>query len=807
MKKLQLLAYAGAIALLSTGFTACSDDNLVQEVTPSPGYNPETNEVTADFVFNVSMGNSQSSTRMDSYYTQADVNNSDGTSGTQTKWFRGIDNAMLFSYKLRRNTGTTEAPNWTPVDNAHVYEVRTDNGDNGTHPCKFYNLGVAIFENGLTPAGSGSKSRRVLELALPTETNNLMFYGKAIRSASASNFQQGLIDFQVSQDGDIAKHLFSLKKIVPDEKKASLLQYENLIAAALTKIVQSKITDQEAVTMNGRTWAGGNVKWSDYVTTTYSTSDNVTITSIVEKAKNPITCTSEATAANMDGLSEILAQAYKTFNTIYDVDDHSELRAGSGPDVRRMVRDLYNIVKSVADATATNTEDQVAILLANQIVQNIGNVFETNESFPWRAISSIQTFTGLSSDQLNTITDKSAKLTDFPKTEFGLPYGAVILKFLYNTTAGEGEYKYKSTVPTYAMGTGSAFDPFNYVYPAELCYYGNSPIHVTDNEKTNADYPDGVSYWEDETNSKWSDWTKGSHVLSSTRAVAMKNSINYGNALLKTTVKYGTGVLEDNNAQIQKERTGATEANNVIKVNTADGATNPFYLTGILVGGQPGTVNWCYIPTGNKLVGGALEQHDPDFAYMVYDNALGGAGTLHVPATPTEAGSPSTPNYTLLWDNYIEPTTAAPGQMKVYVALEFVNNSGKDFWGMNNLIKNGATFYVTAELDPNKGLSTTDLSEGITWPDPDKYKMPPYYTKAEAENLSGVNAGDTKKIRRVFMQDYVTEANFVITKKTLQNALVAVPDLRTTQISLGLNVDLTWRQGLVFNNVPVGLNQ
>ena len=146
-------------------------------------------------------------------------------------------------------------------------------------------------------------------------------------------------------------------------------------------------------------------------------------------------------------------------------------------------------------------------------------------------------------------------------------------------------------------------------------------------------------------------------------------------------------------------------------------------------------------------------------------------------------------------------------QMKVYVALEFVNNSGKDFWGMNNLIKNGATFYVTAELDPNKGRDATDLSEGITWPDPDKFKMPPYYTQAEADATPGVNAGDTKKIRRVFMQDYVTEANFVITKKTLQNALVAVPDLRSAQISLGLSVDLVWRQGLVFNDVHVGQNQ
>ena len=52
----------------------------------------------------------------------------------------------------------------------------------------------------------------------------------------------------------------------------------------------------------------------------------------------------------------------------------------------------------------------------------------------------------------------------------------------------------------------------------------------------------------------------------------------------------------------------------------------------------------------------------------------------------------------------------------------------------------------------------------------------------------------------------MTEANFVITENTLKYALVAVPDLRTTQISLGLSVDLQWRQGLVFNGVPVGGN-
>jgi hypothetical protein len=34
-----------------------------------------------------------------------------------------------------------------------------------------------------------------------------------------------------------------------------------------------------------------------------------------------------------------------------------------------------------------------------------------------------------------------------------------------------------------------------------------------------------------------------------------------------------------------------------------------------------------------------------------------------------------------------------------------------------------------------------------------------------------------------------------------------VPDLRSTQISLGLSVDLHWREGLKFGNVNVGGGQ
>ena len=50
----------------------------------------------------------------------------------------------------------------------------------------------------------------------------------------------------------------------------------------------------------------------------------------------------------------------------------------------------------------------------------------------------------------------------------------------------------------------------------------------------------------------------------------------------------------------------------------------------------------------------------------------------------------------------------------------------------------------------------------------------------------------------------MTTANFVINETSLQHAYVTVPDLRSTQISLGLSVDLNWRAGLDFGDVVLG---
>ena len=392
---------------------------------------------------------------------------------------------------------------------------------------------------------------------------------------------------------------------------------------------------------------------------------------------------------------------------------------------------------------------------------------------------------------------------------FNLPWGSVLLQFditpkdTSDPSKGmQFTYNYKGTVETYAMGgsttSESAFDPANYVYPAELCYFGNSPIRVSDALKVANDYPDGVAKWE--SDGSWnSDWTANSHVLSTTRSVAMQDNINYGTALLETRVRYGAAVLEDNNHNLQWEWNKANEPNNEISVTSND---DHFHLTGVLIGGQEPEVGWNYLAKASS----------PGFGHMIFDEIKGtlANGTtvdyIQIPAASSASGSGtlSQPNYTLVWDNY-EAKNAGKKQRDVYVALEFVNNS-KDFYGENNLIRTGSTFYIVGKLNPDEipsGLKKADntaytqaeyeadRSLGITWPS--RYALPPYDT-----------AGNTIKERRVFIQDYKTVANFVIGKESLKHALVSVPNLRSGQISLGLSVDILWQTGLNFNEVILG---
>ena len=749
MRKLMNFAYTSAIALLSAGFfVACSssDDTALD---PKQDITQQKDEVNVDFVFNVSTSN-EATMRMTAANTQA----------TLAQPFRGITNAYLAAFKL------------------------TDDGKYVTDPDiaadKLHALGPVIGAGKLNPnadaSGDVTKSRRVLQLSLASGTNSLMFWGKAPKTLT--DLEQGKITMNIGETPSATT--ITMNKIVPETAEtsggydqATLAQYEKLMAAVMTYIINSGIKATE-VTFGSKTETV-TLNWKDYAVVTGDANSY----KLSEPTKDPA-----ETTEDLSLLGQRLAFAFVTLNTIHA----NELRAGCGQAISDMISDLMANINQVATATPLNFREAVAKALAAEIVTRIETFFDKGNDYAWKATSDVKTAATFVLNDDKAKVRNADDLNEFP-ANFNLPLGGVILTLAIEAetspaTGYKYTYNYAGTVDTYAMGggTNAAFNPKNYMFPAELCYFGNSPIRVTNETLAPGDYPDGVGNWEAEGSWTSKNWEADKHVTTSTRSVAMKDNINYGTALLETKVRYGAQVLQDNNHKLQQEWTGANEPNNTVDVTERDDA---FVLTGILVGGQNAEVGWNYI----------AKVSETGFGSMVYDKT----NTVIPKASAETGGNASQPVYTLLWDNW-DQSLKGQKQRDVYVALEFKNNS-KNFFGENNLIRNGATFYIVGKLDPNKRPSSitdktddeyaADKSLGITWPT--KYALPPYDTD-----------GKGIKERRVFIQDYLTSATFVINETSLQHALVAVPDLRSGQISLGLSVDLAWRTGLTFGEVILG---
>ena len=325
------------------------------------------------------------------------------------------------------------------------------------------------------------------------------------------------------------------------------------------------------------------------------------------------------------------------------------------------------------------------------------------------------------------ITIAKTLLTDnkFP-ADLNLPDGAVQVKL------SETGNKWSFKSPTVQVGEAS-IDYAKITYPAALYYTVNTPVKANDNASTGlADgmWP-GRTEWTGGT-ATWTGWTD--EVVNSTRTIALEKAIQYGVANLKTTVKLKNPNLNDNAKAV-----GGQVADQNIAVN------GNLKLTGVLVGGQPQYVGWDFkAPAATS------------FDYTVYDNKIDAS----VLALTT---AQSAPNYTLVLDNNNE----AEQKNVVYVVLEFVNNTGVDFYGKDGMVPKNGKFYLVGKLD--KAATT-----GVT---------------------------NTKNVNHIFVQDHTTVANFTI--KDLKDAYNTIPDLRSTSVSVGLAVNLTWEDGIVFDNVEI----
>lgn len=757
MKKKVLFGMMGAMAL---AFTACTSEDALE--VNNPNYNPETGEVTTSFVMNVNT-NRTPITRMTSATTQA----------TTTDAFRGITDAHLLTF-LR---------NSPLADGKHIINATTAN--------KHYSLGN-VYNTGQATT-NGNKSHRILELALPTETNVLMFYGKAPKTVT-DGFAQGSIDYLPQVDNsnatDLTKYDFTVKRIVEVNDlgyNQIFRNYGDLLTAALNWVLATKITNEDVqYDANGNGTIEDVVEhftttlsWFQFVTVTGNLSSGVTVK---PAPKSP------ADGTPMCAIGEILGQTLAEICTVHN----GEVRAGSGPAVARMLGDVYVIMDNCTKATATSLYEAKAQALANQIKNNISAILTgTAPSMTWKPYNTIVTAIGYTGnvDGLGGASGLTA-LQSYPIEKFNIPAGCTQIGISeatesvddngWVTTPGSVKFHHIGQVSLFNAG-GTTTSCYNVFYPAELCYWGNSPVRVTDETVTEAEYPQGITPWV--TDGSWTskNWKKDAHVVSTTRSVAMQYNINYGPAMLKSTVKYGAAELYDNNHAIQKIKNpslGDSDEPNA-KLTVTDGT---FTLKGILIGGMASKVGWNFLPVDGST-----------FNNAIYDKAIVND------AIPTSGTSEA--NYTLVWDNW---NAALKGkcQSPVYVCLEFQNNSGKDFWGKHNIIRNEGIFYIVGKLDPNAGTlapadpaspTAAELAAGIDWPSAGITCLPPHDA-----------SGNCLKERRVFIQDFVTTANFVIGENSLQSAYNTVPDLRSTQISLGLNVDLQWRSGLTFNNVILG---
>lgn len=416
----------------------------------------------------------------------------------------------------------------------------------------------------------------------------------------------------------------------------------------------------------------------------------------------------------------------------------SEVRQGSGEAVEMMVTDLYNNLNLYKDVAAATKPEGAGIATPKAIAQGIVTAISTN-------------FTVSTAANGGETTVVLKNYRTFP-TDLKLPFGAAQLAW------NDNQFIY-ATSPNAFYGNATIADVSKFVYPASLYYWVNSPVRVSSSESLT--YPTTTAAWDAETWSSGS-WTANGTVAADTRGVALQYNIQYATALMESKVTYADGVttLTDNYAALHPKAT-ADEADPQNQSITVEATS--FTLKGIIIGGQPATVDWNWIRTSNSA-------NDN----VVYDAP---ATPLAIPASGTSASF-----YTLLLDNYGTGSNGAQADV-VPVALELVNNTTKDFWGKDNMIPAGGTFYLVGKLVLNgDGANHTG---DITFAD-SKVSRAPYL-------VAGKNP-----VARVFMQDYKTVATFNIGATSLQKAYSTIPDLRSTMLTFGISVDIVWKDGYTF---------
>ena len=240
-------------------------------------------------------------------------------------------------------------------------------------------------------------------------------------------------------------------------------------------------------------------------------------------------------------------------------------------------------------------------------------------------------------------------MQNFPR-KYNIPEGAVSVAFAEGSFGNNAAHSFGSLAPA---GLG------NYVYPAALWYFANTKI------KTSAS-SQAAAYV---NNASWKSILEGyekddASVSSSTRSIALKDTIQYAVARLDIRVKAADGgTLNDNNPVASQQAVSVP--------------VGGYPLKAVLVGNQK-NVGFDFAPLAGSSV------------YTIYDTLL----TANIAAAPS-ASDYSAANSTLVLET---ATDDGANGSDVFIALEFVN-TGSDFYGLGGqIVPAGARFYLVGQL-------------------------------------------------------------------------------------------------------------
>lgn len=286
-------------------------------------------------------------------------------------------------------------------------------------------------------------------------------------------------------------------------------------------------------------------------------------------------------------------------------------------------------------------------------------------------------------------------------SSFGLPYGTFVLQYREGSRAF-GEY-------INPPGGVKVPDYSEFCYPPALWYYVNSPIVSTSDDTVTERY----TAVDNNLPVTWNgilSYYDGSFIKSDSRAAALKDPLQYGVCRM--------------NLQFAKSSYSTIADSRNTAISIANNAGKAFPLTGVVVADQkPVRYDFTPIATGDNR--------------FVYDSEVSDA---YISNTTTSKDV----SVLVLQTEY---------GMDVHFALEFVNNSGKTFYGINDVpVYPGSHFYLIGRLN--------------------------------VDSAGGTSTGS------VFTQDRTTTVN--VSFPHLKNAYTVVPDLREPQLVLGVEAQLQW---------------